>query len=881
MRNINKISRVSLKNENKSGGSVVKPLVTASLVAMAALAAFAGPSSAEAQVVNGVAYAPTILSPVTGGIVSVTLQNNSSTNQPARVVTFGQVFKQGDLPAGSGLSAVTTGGASVPAAMTVKATNPDGSVRHAIVSLSVPAIAANSSATVKLSAAGTQPVPGGIKVTDIVRPGWAPVAVFTFHSPSSTTVSVNVSNLVTKAITDGTAAVWINNSLTKEVRVSTKLNAQMTATFDIRVSSDGQIKTDVIVANDEAFTVTSSFVYDVAITNKGKTLFQESNLSHYPYSNWHEELWTGTDQSGVNVALDPEYMARAGAIAEYDFSLGLATSTLGSFNSALAGARSGPMLASLITPWIGQTGERPDIGITTAWAANWLVSQDPSAKAVMLAQANDAGSVPWHLRDAATNAPLSIANHPTTWADYRGSSESSTPQDILASTFDTTAAFNAGGWGLDVAHEPDLSFVPYLVTGNHYYLDELEFEAAYLAVAGNPGYRQGSQALIYPVNQQRGTAWNIRDFANTAWIAPDGDPLKTTFTGVVANNLNGLNGVFTQIHATGAEGQIEGYLPDIAFGSSQNAPWQGNYLTMTMDLAARRGMTNASANEAWLNQYNSGLFTNGANGFNPLNGPGYWLSFDPLSNPEPAAGTPVQSAPVANSWAQFYAYNYSNVAGYTAPTGLANTPSCTYCYPALASMSTAEALSTTGSVKAIWAFAYLVGNTPSLIQPGGYVSDPSWHVTPVLSDGYHLRTADLQIIPDAGGSATIVGTHGLIAGGAGTNTLNGGTGWSVLYAGTGRSTINANGGTTYIVAGAGEGSTSATAVVNAALAGQEVIMDFNPSFDVLKVKNSGGGAVHATADASGDAVLTFPSGHTVTLIGMAPSAVNANWVLMQ
>src|ERR1700722_1684260 len=118
MHNINKISRVSLKNENRSGVRLTKPLAAVSLAAMAALVAFAGPSSAEAQVVNGVAYAPSILAPVTGGIVSVTLQNNSATKQPARVVTFGQVFKQGDLPAGSGLSAVTTGGVSVPAAMT-------------------------------------------------------------------------------------------------------------------------------------------------------------------------------------------------------------------------------------------------------------------------------------------------------------------------------------------------------------------------------------------------------------------------------------------------------------------------------------------------------------------------------------------------------------------------------------------------------------------------------------------------------------------------------------------------------------------------------------------------------------------------------------------
>jgi hypothetical protein len=867
MLNFKKTSAHSeISKNSKSTSRLAKTLSTTSLLTLAALAAFSAPSSAVAQTVNGVTYAPSILSPSTTGLVSVTLQNNMTTNQPARVVTFGHVFKPGDVPAGTGLTAATAAGVNVPLAMTVKATHPDGSVRHAIISLTAPAVTKNTQTVVNLSRGAAAAAPAPIKVTDIVRPGWAPEAVFKFHSPTTTMTTLNISSLVTKAITAGTAQVWINNSLVKEVRVSTPINAQMTATFDIRVSCDGQIKTDMIIANDQAFSVTKSFVYDVAVTNKGQTLFQESNLSQYPYSNWHKELWTGTTQSNVNVAFDPEYMAKAGAIAEYDFSLGVSAQSLASFDNALAAASSGPMLSSLITPWIETTGGRADIGVTTGWAANWLVSQDQGARAVMMAQANDAGSAPWHLRDAATNAPISIDLHPTAWQDPRANiAYNSTPGDTWGSPFDTTAAYNQGGWGLDTAHEPDLSFIPYLVTGNHYYIDELESEASWVSIAGHPGYRQLGKGLLYYVDQERGDAWNLRDIANASWIAPDGDPLKATFTNNLANNMANFSSTITQLHATGAEGEIEGYMPDGSGGSNWTAPWQNGYLSMVMEQQARRGNTTAQSIAAWLDQYNSGMYTHGSQGYNPFNGPGYWLFVQ----------TPSGAGIAPNTWPQFYNFNFGTL---PVPTVLQDFVNCTYCYPAYTTMSSAQIITSTGSTQALWAYAYLVANTSVLLQPTGYVMDPSWHVTPVLPDGYHLKQTDLQVVPDSGGTVTATGAHSVLTGGLGNNVLNGGNGWTLMYASSGPAVMNVGSGTTYVVAGAGENSTSATVVVNKAVAAQETIMDFNPSFDVLQIKNSGGTMPPVSSDASGNAVLTLSANHTITLLGTTPRAVTSSWV---
>ncbi|HVJ52723.1 MAG TPA: hypothetical protein VM689_09690 [Aliidongia sp.] len=854
---------------------MIRFLSTASLFTLAALTAVSAPSAAFAQTVNGVTYAPSILSPSTKGIVSITLQNNMTANEPSRVVTFGHVFPAGAVPAGSGLTAATAAGTAVPLAMTVKATHPDGSVRHAVISLTAPAVPKGAQTTINFSVGKAAAASAGIKVTDIVRPGWAPTAVFTFHNGSSTTTKViDVASLATKAISAGTAKVWLNNSLVKEIRISTPLNAQMTATFDIRVASDGQIKTDMIVANDQAFTAAQSFVYDVAVSNKGKALYQLSNLTHYPYSNWHKPLWTGTSQSNLNVAFDPEYMARAGAVPEFDFSLGLAVSSIATFNSALASAQSGPMQSSLITPWMETTGGRPDIGPTSTWSSNYLVSQDQGARNVMLAQADDAGSVPWHLRDGATNAAISLDQHPTTWIDARETLGQTTAQDMLGSTFDYSAATTQGGWELDQAHEPDLAFVPYLTTGDQYYLDEMEYQASFLLLSMNPGYRLNAQGLFYPASQMRGVAWNLRDVSNAGWIAPDSDPLKATFNNKVANNISNIQATITPIDAAGSEGKIDGYLPD-ELHPGLVAPWQNDFVAMMMDLMGRRGVPGATTVEAWLDKFNSGIYTNGSAGYNPLNGPGYWLTI---------AGTDGSGTLVQNSWSQFYGANFG---GQPTPTVLANFPDCTFCYPANSTMSSAEAFSATGSPTALWAYAFLVANTPTLLQNTGYVSDPSWHVTPILPDGYHLRTADIQLVPDSGGTVTVTGAHGLLAGGAGTNVLNGGSGVTIMYAGTGQTTMNVGSGTTYIVGGAGEGSAGSTAVINASTAGQAIVMDFTPGLNKLVVKNSSQANAlvpltqKVTTNAAGNAVLTLSPNNTVTLMGVAASAVNSSWVIMQ
>ena len=84
-----------------------------------------------------------------GEIVSLQLENVTGKAQAAGEITFGHVFKPGDLGPGKYLVAVIDGH-EVPVQLDVKATNEDGSVRHALLTIAQPSLAAGATVNLML-----------------------------------------------------------------------------------------------------------------------------------------------------------------------------------------------------------------------------------------------------------------------------------------------------------------------------------------------------------------------------------------------------------------------------------------------------------------------------------------------------------------------------------------------------------------------------------------------------------------------------------------------------------------------------------------------------------------------------------------------------------
>ncbi|TAL86717.1 MAG: hypothetical protein EPN74_03470, partial [Rhodanobacter sp.] len=72
-------------------------------------------------------------------LVTDTVVSQATLPQNNVPVTFGQVFKAGDVPAGATLTA-SLDGQPIILQVDTKATNPDGSVRHAVLTAMVPSL---------------------------------------------------------------------------------------------------------------------------------------------------------------------------------------------------------------------------------------------------------------------------------------------------------------------------------------------------------------------------------------------------------------------------------------------------------------------------------------------------------------------------------------------------------------------------------------------------------------------------------------------------------------------------------------------------------------------------------------------------------------------
>src|SRR5215813_9497806 len=117
----------------------------------------------------------------------------------------------------------------------------------------------------------------------------------TFHNAdgSTTPQTIDIGSVLSNAIAAGTAQYWLSGPLATEVRVTTPINTQMNATFDIRQNADGTFTTGVTVSNDAAYQTAQSFTYDAKVTDHGGVVFSQSNITQYSYSNWHQDIVSG------------------------------------------------------------------------------------------------------------------------------------------------------------------------------------------------------------------------------------------------------------------------------------------------------------------------------------------------------------------------------------------------------------------------------------------------------------------------------------------------------------------------------------------------------------------------------------------------------------
>ena len=538
--------------------------------------------------------------PGAGALTNIVLENTGTADQAGAPVTFGHIFADGDFNPGDIVWVRESDGNMTMPQVDVKARHPSGAVRHAVLTMLAPALAPGQRRSVDL-----------VRVTELEAnsPPPPPTAP---QSPSAllargfsarigaTMAGVTYSASADALLRSGKYSTWLSGPLVNEWLVSAPLtdangvaHPHLSARFAIRaVSGSNRARVDVTIENAWAYEpAPQNFTYDAEVAVGGAVVYAKPALTHFHHARWRRVFWWGAAPQ-IHVRHNTGYLIASKAVPNYDQSVAISEASLSGLTSAWTGARTEPMGSGMAVPYMPGTGGRSDIGILPGWAATYLISMDKRAKEVTLGTADQAGSWPVHYRNKTTGRPVTLQDYPyMTILGHLG--------DTLNPATRKHEAFPPCGTGgcstpylADASHQPGFSYLPYLVSGDHYYLEEMQFWAMWNSFFSNPEYRHNIKGLLAP-DQVRGQGWSLRTLAQAAYITPDSDPLKPQLLTLLDHNLNWYNANYSNNPTANALGILVNGAALAYSNGTGVAPWQDDFFTAAVGVATELGYQKA------------------------------------------------------------------------------------------------------------------------------------------------------------------------------------------------------------------------------------------------------------------------------------------------
>jgi hypothetical protein len=356
---------------------------------------------------------------------------------------------------------------------------------------------------------------------------------------------------------------FVGNHFTMHKFLATDPNCPLRVYFD--PDSDG--KRDEVVFELGRFDAPSNWAdygpYTVTITSpNAASPVSISIQKHYWMSRWR---WQSAARPKT---ADYESLVRKGLLPAID-------PTKAGAPRSTSAAPFAPMGLGSVTDYMPTTGERDDLGLLPEWWSQ-AIAGNTVAERQSFANAEAAGTFPWHIRDE-TGSPLSIDRHPDVAIDSRFSKAIAGDSPGAASPTIV----------IDHNHWPSLSYVAFLVTGDPYFLEELQFQANYVLFEQGSHNRQG----LIPIWQVRGWAWGVRELfyaaaatpgSGSTWLLP-----QIYFQQKLKNNLQ-----YSLLPAVVDNKDPATQAFRFALGLSYNQEydtWQNDYLVAVLGQAVRMG----------------------------------------------------------------------------------------------------------------------------------------------------------------------------------------------------------------------------------------------------------------------------------------------------
>ncbi|NNF66980.1 MAG: hypothetical protein HKM98_05680 [Gammaproteobacteria bacterium] len=552
-----------------------------------------GQSDSQVQVLNALS-APigTVITQIT--ISSLAANSTTASDIP---VTFGQLFARGDIAAGNSVDARLENGATAPLQVDVKSRYPDGSLKHAVLSTIVPSLQGGQDLDLELMACEEHEQFSNVELSDLP----ADYDAVTSINIGGTTWTASLR----QSMQSGAAQQWMEGFVATEAHfVMPFLNASgsphplLSARFQLRLYATGDARTSIVVENASALGETANNLnYTVEISSGQTTIMPSEQVNHYHHSRWRKIAWLGNEPE-VHLERDVAYLVSTGAIPNYDFDTYLDPGAIAALKAKWntgSGAQSGIrrdaiMGAGVALENMPNTGGRMDFGLLPGWTAMYMFTMDDELADVTFGTADAAGHWPIHYRDSATDLPISLEENPGLTIHPNVFNSSSNPLPPC----------NNCGSGLDpdTAHQPSLVFVPYLLTGDYYYLEEQHFWTNYNSFFVAPDLR-GHGTIHYGYQQIRAQAWSMRTLLQTVFITPDDHPQKAYFDAQLTSNIQH----YTDEYLTNSSANRLGWIKEYHQDYGRIAPWMDDFFTAALNYGRHMGFDQLQPMLEWKLQY--------------------------------------------------------------------------------------------------------------------------------------------------------------------------------------------------------------------------------------------------------------------------------------
>jgi len=530
----------------------------------------------------------------------VVITELTGANQPGRPVTISRVFASGEI---ANFAQPMIGGVAPSAWQTdVKTRWPDGSVRHAMISFRA-ALAGGASITVSFVSNANPCSSGNQGACDAAALNQQGMVDFNAGQGAGSwrariegiASGISQGAEARAMIAAGKWSYWLRGPVVTQVIVEDRSPAlsqdfgwqctanctgdYATATWSGATSATYRslhpifvasfypgypgVEVDYILENpwstrlqDQRYTLNLYGNYPEV------NIFSNPSLPHWARSRWHKKLWSGATPGRVKVDHNLPYLIESRALPNFDLTKHVPSNTVASVLSRWAGTDKGAIMGDYLTgtlhntgfwsKYMPGTGGREEIGLFPTWVVRYLYTFHTTADGndlynVMLGNADAVSQAPMHNRDgnpdpnikfcALSQTCLSAGlNSVPAWGLQR--SRDAYPQGTGTTPVATLSS--AHYWTLDTAHQGSMAYVPYLVTGDWYYLQEMNFWAAWDIERSPPGtnrWYMGHNDWGYLRDQVRGMAWSLRNVGHAAVMNPDGTPEKSYFSQKILNNI--------------------------------------------------------------------------------------------------------------------------------------------------------------------------------------------------------------------------------------------------------------------------------------------------------------------------------------------------------